>query len=273
VHLVAAAPCTCCSADAQPQEASGADSDEDWSLGAKKGKKGKGAAAGKGKGGKAAPSNSSSGSGAGGKQQQKGAPDVNSILSISVLAQQVVLELYPDMEDAGEQHSTTQHDTAHQQHGRPRHTQQGSLAHVLQSHATHDHTNTGCACHRAHATGLMQAPDSTQHPVEWPLLPTALRRATLCCAMLCAGASGSLPKALAEVVRPAAVAAYQEALASVLTSDAVAKKKQKEEALKRLDESFVLLQLYANGADLLQVRQEEDGRGGCGGEAGGCVGC
>lgn len=80
-------------------------------MGAKKGKKGKGAAAGKGKGGKAAPSNSSSGSGAGGKQQQKGAADVNSILSISVLAQQVVLELYPDMEDAGEQpaHSTACH--------------------------------------------------------------------------------------------------------------------------------------------------------------------
>lgn len=75
----------------------------------------------------------------------------------------------------------------------------------------------------------------------------------LCCAVLCAGASGSLPKALAEVVRPAAVAAYQEALASVLTSGAVAKKKQKEDTLKRLEESFVLLQLYANGADLLQV--------------------
>lgn len=81
-----------------------------------------------------------------------------------------------------------------------------------------------------------------------------------CCAVLwfivlwcCAGASGSLPEALAEVVRPAAVAAYQEALASVLTSGAVAKKKQKETALRSLEDAFVLLQLYANGADLLQV--------------------
>ena len=68
------------------------------------------------------------------------------------------------------------------------------------------------------------------------------------------GSSGSLPKALAELVRPAAVAAYQEALASVLTSGAVAKKKLKEAALKELEDAFVLLQLYASGADLLQVR-------------------
>lgn len=67
------------------------------------------------------------------------------------------------------------------------------------------------------------------------------------------GASGDLPKAVAEVVRPAAVAAYQEALASVLTSGAVAKKKKKEAALKSLEESFVLLQLYANGTELLEV--------------------
>lgn len=70
----------------------------------------------------------------------------------------------------------------------------------------------------------------------------------------CAGPSGSLPKALAEQVRPAAVAAFQEAMASVLTSGAVAKKKQKEAALKALEDSFVLLQLYANGSELLQVR-------------------
>jgi hypothetical protein len=82
----------------QPQqEASGADSDDDWSMGAKKGKKGKAAAAGKGKGGKAGGSSNA----AGGKQQQKGGPDVNSVLSVGVLAQEV-LKLYPDMEGAGE---------------------------------------------------------------------------------------------------------------------------------------------------------------------------
>lgn len=59
---------------------------------------------------------------------------------------------------------------------------------------------------------------------------------------------------MAELVRPAAVAAYQEALASVLTSGAVVKKKLKEAALKSLEDAFVLLQLYANGAELLQVR-------------------
>lgn len=83
----------------QPQqEASNADSDDDWSMGSKKGKKGKAAAAGKGKG-KAAAANS--GGAAAGNKQQKGAADVNSILSATVLSQQV-LKLYPDMEDAGE---------------------------------------------------------------------------------------------------------------------------------------------------------------------------
>lgn len=70
-------------------------------MGAKKGaKKGKAAAAGKGKGGKAS-ANSSSGAAGGKQQQQKGGADVNSILSVNLLAQQV-LNWYPDMEDAGE---------------------------------------------------------------------------------------------------------------------------------------------------------------------------
>lgn len=87
----------------QPQqEAAGADSDDDWSMGAKKGgKKGKAATAGKGKGGKASTNNSSSGAAGGKQQQQKGGADANSILSLNVLAQQV-LDLYPDMEDTGE---------------------------------------------------------------------------------------------------------------------------------------------------------------------------
>lgn len=121
-------------------------------MGAKKGKKGKGAAAGKGKGGKAAPSNS--GSGAGGKQQQKGAPDVNSILSISVLAQQVVLELYPDMEDAGEQpaHSTACHSSIGADG-----SQQDRLA-LLPVKSRIKLQDMPChACHR-----LMRAPASSQ---------------------------------------------------------------------------------------------------------------
>jgi hypothetical protein len=69
-------------------------------MGSKKGKKGKAAAGAKGKGSKAASNSSSSGAAAGGKQQ-KGGADVNSILSVNVLAQHV-LKLYPDMEDAGE---------------------------------------------------------------------------------------------------------------------------------------------------------------------------
>jgi hypothetical protein len=81
------------------QEATGADSDEDWSTGTRKGKKGKAAAAGKGKGGKAGGGGSSSA--AGGKQQQKGGPDLNCVLSVGMLAQEV-LKLYPDMDDAGE---------------------------------------------------------------------------------------------------------------------------------------------------------------------------
>jgi hypothetical protein len=86
------------------------------------------------------------------------------------------------------------------------------------------------------------------------LLLGSAAAAALLLLLLCAGPSGSLPKALAELVRPAAVAAFQEAMASVLTSGAVAKKKQKEAALKTLEETFLLLQLYANGSELLQVR-------------------
>jgi hypothetical protein len=69
----------------------------------------------------------------------------------------------------------------------------------------------------------------------------------------CAGPNGSLPKALAELVRPAAAAAFQGAMASVLTSGAVAKRQLKDAALKSLEEAFVLLQLYTNGAEVLQV--------------------
>jgi hypothetical protein len=69
----------------------------------------------------------------------------------------------------------------------------------------------------------------------------------------CAGPAGALCKAVAEAVRPAAVAAYQEALASVFTSGAVARKRAKEGALAALDEAFQLLQLYQSGCELLQV--------------------
>lgn len=62
-----------------------------------------------------------------------------------------------------------------------------------------------------------------------------------------------MPKAVAELVKPFAVAAYQEVLASILTSGAVAKKKLKDAALKSLEEHFALLQLYISGTELLEV--------------------
>ena len=68
------------------------------------------------------------------------------------------------------------------------------------------------------------------------------------------GPSRNLAKCIAELVRPAAVAAYQEQLASVFTSNAEARRKAKDAAVKALDEAFNLLQLYAHGCDLLQVR-------------------
>lgn len=75
------------------------DSDDDWSTGSKKSK-------GKGKSNASKPktksSNNSSSTG-GSKQQKGGGPsDGGSALSLSVLTD-LVLELYPDMEDAGEE--------------------------------------------------------------------------------------------------------------------------------------------------------------------------
>jgi hypothetical protein len=55
-------------------------------------------------------------------------------------------------------------------------------------------------------------------------------------------------------VRPAALAAYQEALASVFTSSAEARRRSKDSALRALEEAFALLQLYERGCELVQVR-------------------
>jgi hypothetical protein len=81
------------------------ESDDDWSMGSKKaGKKGRGTGTGsskaKGGGGKAA-----AGSSTPGKQSSRGgtaaaAADGRAVLSAGVL-QQRLLELFPDMEDAG----------------------------------------------------------------------------------------------------------------------------------------------------------------------------
>uniref|UniRef100_A0A383VLC1 E3 UFM1-protein ligase 1 homolog n=1 Tax=Tetradesmus obliquus TaxID=3088 RepID=A0A383VLC1_TETOB len=68
-----------------------------------------------------------------------------------------------------------------------------------------------------------------------------------------AGPNGGLAKAIAETIRPAALAAYQEALASVFTSGAEARRKAKDGALRALEEAFALLQLYERGCELLQA--------------------
>eukprot|EP00878_Enallax_costatus_P023226 GHUV01024693.1.p1 GENE.GHUV01024693.1~~GHUV01024693.1.p1 ORF type:complete len:371 (+),score=144.73 GHUV01024693.1:244-1356(+) len=75
------------------------DSDDDWSTGSKKGK-GKG----KSNAGKAKAKSSSTSSSTGSSKQQKGggSSDGGTALSLSVLTD-LVLELYPDMEDAGKQ--------------------------------------------------------------------------------------------------------------------------------------------------------------------------
>lgn len=68
-------------------------------MGSKKGKKGKGAAAKTAKGSKSG-SGASSNSGANRQSKGGGSADGGSALSISALTQ-LVLDLYPDMEDAG----------------------------------------------------------------------------------------------------------------------------------------------------------------------------
>jgi hypothetical protein len=55
-------------------------------------------------------------------------------------------------------------------------------------------------------------------------------------------------------VRPSALASYQEALASVFTSSAEARRRAKDSALRALEEAFALLQLYERGCELVQVR-------------------
>ncbi|WIA28131.1 hypothetical protein OEZ86_010705 [Tetradesmus obliquus] len=68
-----------------------------------------------------------------------------------------------------------------------------------------------------------------------------------------AGPNGGVAKAIAETIRPAALAAYQGALASVFTSGAEARRKAKDGALRALEEAFALLQLYERGCELLQA--------------------
>ncbi|WIA08065.1 hypothetical protein OEZ85_007531 [Tetradesmus obliquus] len=68
-----------------------------------------------------------------------------------------------------------------------------------------------------------------------------------------AGPNGGVAKAIAETIRPAALAAYQEALASVFTSGAEVRRKAKDGALRALEEAFALLQLYERGCELLQA--------------------
>jgi hypothetical protein len=76
------------------------DSDDDWSMGSKKGKKGGKGSSKPAKGGK--PTSSSSGSKGGGKSSSGGGADTGgSALSVSALTD-MVLQLHPDMEDAGE---------------------------------------------------------------------------------------------------------------------------------------------------------------------------
>lgn len=59
---------------------------------------------------------------------------------------------------------------------------------------------------------------------------------------------------LAELLRPAALAAHAAAAASVFTSGAEARRRAKEGAQRALEELYALLQLYARGLELLQVR-------------------
>jgi hypothetical protein len=77
-----------------------------------------------------------------------------------------------------------------------------------------------------------------------------------------AGPGGGLVRALVELLRPAAAASYQEALAAVFTSSAEARRKIKDSAVKSLEEAFGLLQLYERGCEVCQVRPPGGGVGG-----------
>ena len=68
-----------------------------------------------------------------------------------------------------------------------------------------------------------------------------------------AGPKGGLVKAIVELLRPAAMSAYQEALAAAFTATAEQKRRAKEAAAKALEAAAVRLQLYCKGAELLQV--------------------
>jgi hypothetical protein len=69
-----------------------------------------------------------------------------------------------------------------------------------------------------------------------------------------AGDGEDLPTALAELLRPAAAAAYQAALQAALTAGADERRRAKEAAARALEDAHQRLQLYASGAALLQVR-------------------
>ncbi|KAI8468856.1 MAG: hypothetical protein J3K34DRAFT_294179 [Monoraphidium minutum] len=61
-----------------------------------------------------------------------------------------------------------------------------------------------------------------------------------------------LPAAIAALLRPAAVAAYQSALAAAFTAGAEARRRGRDAAGRALEEAFARLQLYSHGCDALQ---------------------
>jgi hypothetical protein len=69
----------------------------------------------------------------------------------------------------------------------------------------------------------------------------------------CPGSDPDLPTAIAELLHPFAVAAYQAALAAAFTAGADARRKARDAASRALEEAHVRLQLYAHGCEGLAV--------------------
>ncbi len=104
--------------------------------------------------------------------------------------------------------------------------------------------------HSLHATLLSSATHAHLHLTHTH--PSAL----IACGLGsdAAGDEGALPEAVAQLLRPAAVAAYQAALAAAFTASAEERRRTKDAGARVLDDAFCRLQLYGRGAESLQVR-------------------
>jgi len=205
--------------------------DDDWSRGGGKkgGKKGKGA----GGGGKGAKGGAGKGKAGGGGAAAGGSADGGDpALSVQRLVEKVV-EMHPDMEGAG-----GLDEWIYGWGGWVKaFVQYSSLLLVI-------HVSLPAHCN--FNPPPLSNPQLHQQPHPPPPPPKSTNPKGM--------GDPDLPAAVAALLQPSAVAAYQSTLVAAFTAGAESRRRAKDGAFKALEEAFVRLQLYGHGCEGVQVR-------------------